>query len=451
MSGPKVVRIVTREELEAICRQLIARADAAAAEFLKAAPSEARHNLQDEVSKRRKSLVTLVEAGRFSDVQKQAPAHAQFYGEEVKRLRLLAISAAERHRKARRGVADAARSLAMSFAAEQREVPAGLTDVAHEAMGASAQRLQELQAIVDRSFVELASRTAAPSRANAGLAQRLATGSLPRTFAEWRATLPAPPASRDRLDAVLAELEVLAPEEIFQQFGARAQGIAEEPAAERRALLEDSMIIDATRALQEVRNRTALLARADEIVEQLRAASTGLTAALQARIEASRSDSAALGLVMGEASAFLEEHSKRLAADARRQAILRGLADLGYEVREGMATALAQEGRVILARPGATDYGVEIGAPPDAGRLQVRVVGSDRPSTTRTVDRDRQAEEQWCGDVDRLTASLARSGTSIAIEKAAAVGTVPLKSVTKIGPDGSDDADRTRPQARQLP
>lgn len=449
MSGPKVVRIVTKEELEAICRQLIATADAAAADFLKATPIETRHDVQDEVSRRRRELVALVGAGRFSDVQKQAPAHAQFYREEVKRLRVQAISAAERHRKVRRAVADAARSLAMSFATDQRDVPVALADVEREAIGATARRLQELQAIVDQSFRELASRTAAPSRADAGLAQRLATGSVPRTLAEWMAAQPAPPASRDRLDTVLAELEVLAPEEIFQQFGVRARGIADE-AAERRALLEDSLIIDATRALQEVRASTAVSVRADEVVEQLRAAGNGASATLRARIEAARSKPAALRSVVDEAVAFVDEHLKRLAADARRQAILRGLADLGYEVREGMATALALDGRVVLARPGATDYGVEIGAPPDAGRLQVRVVGSDRPSTSRSVDRDRQAEEQWCGDVDRLTASLAKSGTSIAIEKAAAVGTVPLKSVANIGRNGVDDTDRTRPQQKQL-
>ncbi|MEO7222315.1 MAG: hypothetical protein ABIY37_07565, partial [Devosia sp.] len=430
-------------------RQLIATADAAAGEFLKATPIETRHDVQDEVSRRRQELVALVEAGRFSDVQKQASAHAQFYREEVKRLRVQAISAAERHRKVRRAVADAARSLAMSFATDQRDVPVALANVEREAIGASARRLQELQAIVDQSFRELASRPAAPSRADAGLAQRLATGSVPRTLAEWMAAQPAPPESRDRLDTVLAELEVLAPEEIFQQFGVRARGIADE-AAERRALLEDSLIIDATQALQEVRASAAVSVRADEVVELLRAAGDGASATLRARIEAARSKPAALRSVVDEAVAFVDEHLKRLAADARRQAILRGLADLGYEVREGMATALAQDGRVVLARPGATDYGVEIGAPPDAGRLQVRVVGSDRPSTSRSVDRDRQAEEQWCGDVDRLTASLAKSGTSIAIEKAAAVGTVPLKSVPNIGRDGVDDTDRTRPQQKQL-
>ncbi len=37
MSGPKVVRIVTREEIEAICRQHIASAEEAAAELRRCA------------------------------------------------------------------------------------------------------------------------------------------------------------------------------------------------------------------------------------------------------------------------------------------------------------------------------------------------------------------------------------------------------------------------------
>ena len=54
--------------------------------------------------------------------------------------------------------------------------------------------------------------------------------------------------------------------------------------------------------------------------------------------------------------------------------MLEGLAALGYEVREGMATALAEKGRIVVRKPAATDYGIELGAPQGAARLQVRVV-----------------------------------------------------------------------------
>ena len=59
-------------------------------------------------------------------------------------------------------------------------------------------------------------------------------------------------------------------------------------------------------------------------------------------------------------------------ADARRRAVLGGLAKLGYEVRESMSTAWAQEGRLVVRKPNTTDYGVELGGPSDVSRLQVR-------------------------------------------------------------------------------
>jgi hypothetical protein len=42
------------------------------------------------------------------------------------------------------------------------------------------------------------------------------------------------------------------------------------------------------------------------------------------------------------------------------------------EVREGMGTAWTRNGRFVVKKPNATDYGVELAAPEDASRLQVR-------------------------------------------------------------------------------
>ena len=52
-----------------------------------------------------------------------------------------------------------------------------------------------------------------------------------------------------------------------------------------------------------------------------------------------------------------------MAATARRRAVLGGLAKLGYEVRETMATAWANDGRLVLRKPNANDYGIELERP----------------------------------------------------------------------------------------
>jgi hypothetical protein len=95
-----------------------------------------------------------------------------------------------------------------------------------------------------------------------------------------------------------------------------------------------------------------------------------------------------------------------------------------------MTTAWARDGRLVVRKPGATDYGVELGAPPDISRLQIRLVGSDQPSATRNFERDRDMETIWCSDFDRLRDLLGRHGGEMVIESALKAGAQPLKTVT---------------------
>lgn len=80
MSGPKVVRIVTREEIIAICQGHLARMDAAAQEWVKVG----RRNgvLTDaEISatqSRHEALRNLLARGRYMDLQKKVPEEISF-------------------------------------------------------------------------------------------------------------------------------------------------------------------------------------------------------------------------------------------------------------------------------------------------------------------------------------------------------------------------------------
>lgn len=73
MSGPKVVRIVTREEIIATCQAHLARLDAAArayAEFCQKRGLASGDELA-ALEKRRIALHALLAAGRFLDLQKR--------------------------------------------------------------------------------------------------------------------------------------------------------------------------------------------------------------------------------------------------------------------------------------------------------------------------------------------------------------------------------------------
>ena len=111
MSGPKVVRIVTREEHEAICRGMLARIDAALEAWAEAGR---RNDCLDAVTveaarRRRDALAALAADGKFSEMQAQAPAEESFLRSDM-RFRLekaAAAKAAARTHARRRGEAAA--------------------------------------------------------------------------------------------------------------------------------------------------------------------------------------------------------------------------------------------------------------------------------------------------------------------------------------------------------
>ena len=94
MSGPKVVRIVTREEVETICRSLIASFEHAAAELKHCAE---RHDLwtkelEAAITDKRRALGKMFERERWIDIQKYAMSHFTGSMEVVTHFQLWALS-----------------------------------------------------------------------------------------------------------------------------------------------------------------------------------------------------------------------------------------------------------------------------------------------------------------------------------------------------------------------
>lgn len=124
--------------------------------------------------------------------------------------------------------------------------------------------------------------------------------------------------------------------------------------------------------------------------------------------------------------AVLAAHVQAQAALARRQAMLQGLAELGYEVREGMTTAWADSGKIVLRKSATPGYGVELGGKAENGRLQVRAVAL---SPDRDTQRDKDIETIWCNEFGRLQTMLQEDGSELLIERAMGIGETPLKEV----------------------
>jgi hypothetical protein len=148
---------------------------------------------------------------------------------------------------------------------------------------------------------------------------------------------------------------------------------------------------------------------------------------------------------IGEANDVISRQRATAAASARRNAVLKGLSSLGYEVTEGMSMSWVEDGRVVLRSSSRSDYGVELSGNIEGGRLQMRAVAFGHGGSGPDLARDRDAETIWCSDVSGLQARLAELGGGLVIERALPVGATPLKRVEHA--DTLDAAVTARPAA----
>lgn len=432
MSGPKVVVIVTREEIQAICRAHIAQVEAAIARVtaLLKRHGMATDDILAGMEKQRTLLLQSFAADRFTEVQKLAPALVEFCATEIARIEDKAVKAAEAARNRGRQIADAARGIIELRERQKMPIAEELRVAVRTAANASPAELDRMQASLDAALREATKAAAAPSKDAEGLASRLKAGAAGMSFQEWLTRNPTKFDEKDqRLDKVLAELRIIADAKVYESFAARAAEIAE-ASRDRRALLTDSLIMEAAAASSRAKEMTKLQVRLETLRGEL-ATLPGETKAALARIDGTVSnDLESLKGSIAAADAIIAAAKRELAAKARRKAVLEGLATLGYEVREGMATAWAKDGKIVVRKPGETDYGVQLSAPEDLSKLQVQLVGSDQPASPRDKNRDRDREISWCSDLDSLRTLFAAAGGDISLAHALAPGEHPVKTVS---------------------
>lgn len=454
MSGPKVVRIVTREEVEAICRQHLAIVEHAAAELRGCAK---RHDaLGDSVIQhldaRIQQLRRMFEEDRWVELQKQAPVTVAFLKVETQRIQAEAIAAAEAARSKRRRVADAASTILAAMEASGVQASPELRMIRTRANIADEAELRAMEQVVSENYASLTAQRHKPAttREQHELARRLGADERVQNFSEWLAAqAPAATKPDSRLDALMAEIETLDDADIVQPFRDRAAAIAAESSLQRRSLLTDSLILDLSERSRRRRADEAARGKLRDLHAALGTLSTPEAQAMEGEIASVLQSGSLAGAddLIVRARKVVDGAMAKLAADARRRAILGGLAKLGYEVQENMSTAWAQDGRLVVRKPNTTDYGVELGASPDVSRLQVCVVGAERPSAARDASRDRDMETIWCSEFAQLQQLLAETGGEVLLERSVEPGVKPVKTIAFPETD-ADVRRRAQPMQR---
>lgn len=436
MSGPKVVRVVTKQEIRANCRGRIEAVKDVFDQWHKFASKHDALTIEEEktAEKRMHSIVKLFEQEQFSEVQKQCTNEIATFRADMNRIRNEAIAKAELERSVRRKLKYSAETLITTFNADNRQIPRKLFDIASLALTASETELITMSSTLSHILTEYTLSSAEPQAMTSlqkELSKQLTEGEILQTLADWRLFHDEDVKATEvnnRLDKLLAEIKVIENDTVTQSFLKRIALIESELSVSHRSLLTDSLLLDLVAHLNERKRQDQAGILMRETLCELRGLTSKEARELETLlIKAIDDKDISLSQALNDKGAeLIKKERKRFAGISRREAILEGMAKLGYEIKENMATAWVEDGRIVVRKPNEADYGVELGAVEDAERVQVQLVALEQSSD---VSKDLDRETIWCAEFSRLQSGLEKSGTILHIEKALPVGSKPLKRV----------------------
>ncbi len=396
MSGPKVVRVITRDEHIATCEGLLARLASALNNWERTAQRAGLTEADIQTMRSRcDALRSALAADRFDEIRRVAPAETEIIQQEQERLHAAAVTRETRKRQIRKRTA---------------EIEAQLRDKTRTSAkpGISAEQL--------------------------ALAEKLKEAEQPQSFEQWLLDNDALfDTETTRIERQLAELSFLLDAHAVTELEMRLAKLEQETSEQQRKLLLDSLTVVLASRVMAARERNAAIARLEALAAELQSLGTAgasqRAASVLSELSALTGDLASLTALEQNTAKALAAERESVIARARRAAVLQGLASLGYQINEGMETAWVDSGRVVVKRPSQAGYGVELGGKTETGRLQVRVVALRSSGDAADTSRDQDAERMWCSDFSTLQSHIASEGGGLVIERALGVGATPLKVV----------------------
>jgi hypothetical protein len=419
MSGPKIVRVVTREELVAAGEALLARLDAALGEWERCAASVGGGDSDRKTAKdRRDALERMLRTDKFGEFARAATDEIGFLEADAEKR----VERAAQARAQEKSRLESGRELAGFLLRQLGSSSQEQADLERAAAGELS--LKELDAVLARARQGLfKSSDPKATVAQKALAARLGAGEKAEDIEAWRARSISASPQVTVLLVQVANLELLGAGEKAAQLQREVQAACAIQDDGVRGMRLDSLLVAFRKATEDalvlarLRRQAALLAAEAARVPE----GAELTKSLSA---AGRGSQEELQTAMRAAQARLGDIRAASAAQSRRRAVLAGLQQLGYQVQEQLSTATVTGGRLVVRGASESTYGVEITASAGMERMQVRTVALEEG---RDTSGDVPAEQRWCGDFGELQKRLKAQGTEVVIEKALGVGAVPVK------------------------
>lgn len=277
------------------------------------------------------------------------------------------------------------------------------------------------------------------------MGEKLGLGTArPVTLAEFLAKNPPPVAAAaeveedhvlSKLDGLLAKMAVLQDTAGWADLMRRLEAVRAEESLARRRSLYEGLVIEASARLKERRAVEQWFAEVDALLADAApyagTAVDGVVAELRALRRAGRV--APLEPWRARLAETQQRELARLERERKRRAILDSLSELGYETHEGMETALVQAGKLVVRKPGESDYAVEVVANNDLSLLQTAMVrySDSEEMTEQQRLRDREREEEWCSDHARIREKMAARGLAAKFRMQMPAGSHPVRVVKR--------------------
>lgn len=302
----------------------------------------------------------------------------------------------------------------------QRRLDAAIEDAAVRLSkaGFEDERAHLLEARSDTALEAALCRLAARERKGLSEALQNATNDLAgqsqtRPLHEWqRDENPA----RERLDHLGAEWSVLTGDPPPAAIQRKLDSLRSISDARTLRLQTDSLVLQMDEALAQARRERERQHSLDDLAADL-AAFDNVPESLTAKLTALRTElRTSLESFAAEVEAWTVAEAQRRDASRIRELLLGTLRDMGYEIREGMAAAWAQEGCIVVRQPGSANYAVELREVSDRIRTElIRFGQPDAESSAAQRQRDVEIETQWCATHAAVLKELRTQGLSAEI------------------------------------
>lgn len=424
MSGPKVVRVVTREELVAAGTALLARLDAAVQQWQRDCGDSVNPADVQVTKSRRDALAAMLAADKFSEFGQAAVKEINFLqaDTEQRRERAAQALAQERIRNANgqqlaRTLLQAGSNLTSQMRTELENAFAGQLSVAE--MDAALSRARQ-------ALFPVASQDITPEQR--ALAQRLGVQETETSFETWKAQSAKPDARLQSVFTHLAELDTLGFAAESGELDAQLRSVQSMDDDANRNMRLDTLVLAVRKVKDGAAAKVRLRNQVESLVAELSAAAGDSETLSKLRSVTLATSQEQIQAIVTLGRTELAKLQEVASAAARRKAVLQGLQKLGYQVQEGLSTMAADAGRLIARSPVNSTYGVELVTGANQ-KVQVRSIAFD---AARDSSQDVAEERRWCGDFGKLQAALQAGGCEVVVEKALGVGATPLRVVEAV-------------------